>query len=166
MLHIKLKRSGWPNVYIEGSQVIISPHMYFFLVSENNVEPDEIPHYVAFHMGLHCLPKYPFRGFRFSKINLEILTYDPLICTMNRRLFTGIIHQYTNAIINKKTLSYDVASGSEITPCNKICKPLVVYRFSGNVMTSITTFRTKCQNCNVFTPEMKFQSIRHMINGI
>ena len=40
-------------------------------------------------------------------------------------------------------LSYDVASGSEITPCNKICKPLVVYRFSGNVMTSITTLRKK-----------------------
>ena len=39
----------------------------------------------------------------------------------------------------KISLSYDVASGSEITPCNKICKPLVVYRFSGNVMTSITT---------------------------
>ena len=39
-------------------------------------------------------------------------------------------------------LSYDVASGSEITPCNKICKPLVVYRFTGNVMTSITTLRT------------------------
>ena len=39
-------------------------------------------------------------------------------------------------------LSYDVASGSEITPCNKIDKPLVVYRFTGNVMTSITTLRT------------------------
>ena len=39
-------------------------------------------------------------------------------------------------------LSYDVAFGSEITPCNKIDKPLVVYRFSGNVMVSITTFRT------------------------
>ena len=39
-------------------------------------------------------------------------------------------------------LSYDVASGSEITPCNKICKPLVVYRFTGNVTTSITTLRT------------------------
>ena len=38
----------------------------------------------------------------------------------------------------KTFLSYDVASGSEITPCNKINKPLVVYRFSGNVMTSIT----------------------------
>ena len=34
------------------------------------------------------------------------------------------------------------ASGSEITPCNKISKPLVVYRFTGNVMTSITTLRT------------------------
>ena len=39
-------------------------------------------------------------------------------------------------------LSYDVASGSEITPCNKICKPIVVYRFSGNVMTFITTLCT------------------------
>ena len=36
-------------------------------------------------------------------------------------------------------LSYDVASESEITLCNKIDKPLVVYRFTGNVMTSITT---------------------------
>ena len=39
-------------------------------------------------------------------------------------------------------LSYDVASGSEIMPCNKIDKPLVVYRFSGNVMTFITRLRT------------------------
>ena len=36
-------------------------------------------------------------------------------------------------------LSYDVASESEITPCNKIDKPLVVYRFMGNIMTSIIT---------------------------
>ena len=33
-------------------------------------------------------------------------------------------------------------SGSEITPCNKIDKPLVVYRFTGNVMMFITTLRT------------------------
>ena len=39
-------------------------------------------------------------------------------------------------------LSYDVGSGSEITPCNKIDKPLVVYRFMGNVTTSITTLHT------------------------
>ena len=41
----------------------------------------------------------------------------------------------------KLTLSYDVASGSEIMPCIKIDKPLVVYRFSGIVMTFITTLR-------------------------
>ena len=34
---------------------------------------------------------------------------------------TDIIYRY---------LSHDVASGSDITPCNKIDKPLVVYRFS------------------------------------
>ena len=42
----------------------------------------------------------------------------------------------------KSNLSYDVAFGSEITPCNKIDKPIVVYRFTGNVMTSITMLHT------------------------
>ena len=42
----------------------------------------------------------------------------------------------------KKVLSYDVASVSEITPCNKMDKPLVVYRFTGNLMMSITTLRS------------------------
>ena len=34
----------------------------------------------------------------------------------------------------RRVLSYDNASGSEILPCIKIYKPLVVYRFLGNVM--------------------------------
>ena len=33
--------------------------------------------------------------------------------------------------------SNDIASGSEVMPCNKIDKSLVVYSVSGNVMTSI-----------------------------
>ena len=49
---------------------------------------------------------------------------------------------HSNVCMQYLLLSYDVASGSEITPCIKICKPLVVYRFSGNVMTSITTLCT------------------------
>ena len=44
--------------------------------------------------------------------------------------------------LRKHILSYDVAYRSEITPCNKLDKPLLVYRFSGSVMTSITTLRT------------------------
>ena len=40
-------------------------------------------------------------------------------------------------------LSYDVASGSDITSCIEINKPLVVYICSGNVMTSITMLSTQ-----------------------
>ena len=36
-------------------------------VLASSADPDEMPHYVAFHLGLHCLPKHPFRGFRHRK---------------------------------------------------------------------------------------------------
>ena len=52
-------------------------------------------------------------------------------------------------VIYKEDLSHDVASGSDITLCNKIDKPLVVYRFLGNVMKSIITLREKWQNFDV-----------------
>ena len=48
--------------------------------------------------------------------------------------------------------------GCDITPCNKIDKPLVVYRFSGNVMTSIITLRKRWPNFDIFTPKMRFLS--------
>ena len=36
-------------------------------VLANSIDPDEMPHYAAFHLGLHCLPMYPFWGFWSSK---------------------------------------------------------------------------------------------------
>ena len=33
----------------------------------NSVDPDEMQHYAAFHLGLHCLQKYSFRGFPQKK---------------------------------------------------------------------------------------------------
>ena len=33
----------------------------------NSVDPDEMQHYAAFHLGLHCLQKYSFRGFLNTK---------------------------------------------------------------------------------------------------
>ena len=56
----------------------------------------------------------------------------------------SVFFSYTACIelMSKSTLSYDVTSWREITPCNKIDKPLVIYRFTGNVMTSITKLRT------------------------
>ena len=57
----------------------------------------------------------------FVKLFLKLLIY---------------IEYYITRDHNKEYLSYDVAYVSEITPCNKIDKQLVVYRFTGNVMTS------------------------------
>ena len=64
----------------------------------------------------------------------------PSILSLFRNKFNKFNN--TRARMLDSILSYDVASGSEITPCNKIDKPLVVYRFTGNVTTSITTLRT------------------------
>ena len=33
------------------------------LILANCADPDEMQHYAAFHLGLHCLPKYHFKGF-------------------------------------------------------------------------------------------------------
>ena len=61
-------------------------------------------------------------------------------------------------------LSHEVMAGSEITPCMNIEKPLVVYIFLGNVMTSKTTLRTDWQTYDVFTTECYFKVI--LINFI
>ena len=33
----------------------------------NSADPDEMQHYAAFHLGLHCLPKYLSKGFTYTK---------------------------------------------------------------------------------------------------
>ena len=64
--------SGWSIIYTEGSQVIIS-RKYYISFSENrfalvnSADPVEMPHYAAFHLGLHSLTKYPFKGFWSTK---------------------------------------------------------------------------------------------------
>ena len=40
-------------------------------VFASSTDPDEMPHYTAFHLALHCLLKYPFRGLQSTKINLR-----------------------------------------------------------------------------------------------
>ena len=51
-------------IYLKGSQVRISnswcnsfPENCFDL--NKSVDPDEMPYFAAFHLGLHCFPKYP-----------------------------------------------------------------------------------------------------------
>ena len=58
-------KSGWSIVYIEGSQGIISQNLKIDFVLANSADPDEMPH--SYHLGLHCLPEYPFRDFPSTK---------------------------------------------------------------------------------------------------
>ena len=52
-----------------------------------------------------------------------------------------------------------LSRGVKITPSNKIDKPTVVNRFTGNVLTSIMVNVVYIMaNYNVFTAEMRFQS--------
>ena len=57
---------GRPIEYIvKGQQFqnIVFLSLQIDFVSVNLADLDEMPLYAAFHLGLHCLPKYPFRDF-------------------------------------------------------------------------------------------------------
>ena len=62
-------KSGRSIEFIEGSSFyyIVFLSLKIDFVKANSADPDEMPHYAAFNLGLHCLPKYLFRGF-WSKI--------------------------------------------------------------------------------------------------
>ena len=49
------------------------------LIFANSAEPGEMPHYTAFHLGLHYLPKYPFAGFQNEKAK-HCKIYSMTIC--------------------------------------------------------------------------------------
>ena len=58
----------WSIVNVEGSDYTFQIKYCFsffedLIVSANSVEPDEMPHYAAFHQGLHCLLKFTFRSY-------------------------------------------------------------------------------------------------------
>ena len=53
-------RSEFPNYDVLKSLKIV-------LTSAKSAEPDEMQLYAAFHLGLHCLQKYPFKGFQNTK---------------------------------------------------------------------------------------------------
>ena len=40
------------------------------IVSANSADHDEMPHNAAFHLGLHCLPKYQFRASGQQKVKV------------------------------------------------------------------------------------------------
>ena len=63
-------KSEWSGlrIYIEDSQVQKNCIKFYFsevdFILANSSDPDEMPHYAAFHLGLHYLPLYLFRWFQ------------------------------------------------------------------------------------------------------
>ena len=71
-IHIDTICMGLPIVYLKGSQVEFLNYDVFLslkviLTFANSADQDEMQRKAAFHLGLHCLPKYPFRGFQYTK---------------------------------------------------------------------------------------------------
>ena len=52
----------------------------------NSVDPDVTAHPLAFHLGLHSLPKYPFTGFSTKRVRLVC------IMTAKDEQFDDIFH--------------------------------------------------------------------------
>ena len=58
-------------IYFKGSQVIFPNYGVFLFLktvlnSAKSIDLDKKRH-IAFHLGIHCLQKYPFRGFHNIK---------------------------------------------------------------------------------------------------
>ena len=41
--------------------------MHICLIFAKSADPDEMPRTAAFHLGLHCLPKYAFLGIDYEQ---------------------------------------------------------------------------------------------------
>ena len=46
-----------------------------FVLAANSADPDEMLYYVVFLLVLHCLPKYPFRAFQSTKVEVYFRIY-------------------------------------------------------------------------------------------
>ena len=59
IIYFKDHRSEISNYYVLKSLNVV-------LFSAKSVGLDEMQHHAAFHLGLHCLSKYPFKGFQYT----------------------------------------------------------------------------------------------------
>ena len=70
-IHIDTTSMGLPIVYFKGAHFEFSKNLLLslkiVLILGNSADPDEMQHDAAFHLGLHCLPKYSSRCLHYRK---------------------------------------------------------------------------------------------------
>ena len=83
-IHIDTISMGLSILHFKGSQAEFS---YLWCISipegcfnvSKQCDPDEMQHYAAFCQGLHCLPKYPFRGSQYKRAKQKMcVIFRPL----------------------------------------------------------------------------------------
>ena len=78
--YVYMKISGYPPPgvtfhYSLPECISLSEDQFFVLA--NSKDPSEMPHDAAFHLGLHCLPKYAFGCRKYIRQALSISTASP-----------------------------------------------------------------------------------------
>ena len=52
--------------------ILLSEDLFSFTF-KNSVDSDEMQHYAAFHLGIHCLQKYSYRSTRLGVLRIQRL---------------------------------------------------------------------------------------------
>ena len=103
-IRIKMMNQECLIVHMKGSQfpnknVLQSLKIAFILANSDCVDPDEMPQFAAFHLGLHYLPQYPFRVSSIQSLKgessgsvaiVECLTQDRGVAGSNLTSVTGL----------------------------------------------------------------------------
>ena len=85
MVHY-VEYQGLTGYYFQIKLYFLSRKIVFVLA--NSVNPDEMPHYAAFHLGLHCLPKYSFRSHQLGLDSFDIQAF--VLVNMGRDLWLDL----------------------------------------------------------------------------
>ena len=90
------------GIYWGFSNNIVFLYLKIDFVLPNSADPDEMPHYAAFHLGLHCLPEYPgyrgLMGFNSTRGECQLhKSYGHILTeirAVQRCFFPGITHHF------------------------------------------------------------------------
>ena len=72
---LRVHRLSFPTIIelLSLKVILVDP------VLASSVDPDEMLHNAAFHLGLHCLSKYSFNGFQYTK---GYCVYSAFLCSI------------------------------------------------------------------------------------
>ena len=93
----------------------------------NSLDPEQDQHFVSPDLDPNCLERLSADD-KVPLARKKLKAYCHRLEILNCNKFCPEVCLHT-LILMKHSLSHDITSWSDITPYNKIDKPLVVYRF-------------------------------------